>query len=235
MDGANRLATMTQSANPVSAVVLAGGQSRRMGRDKALLRIGDQPLLVVVLKRLAFLSGDLIVAAGDRGCYAEVLRSAPPTRCVNDPFPHAGPLSGIYAGLQAAKHSYSIVVACDMPYLNVALLSWMIDQAGNYDAVVPQVMTKNDAMANRSEEAPLASGRAKDGGFHPLHAVYSKSCMAPMQAAFERQELRLGALLATLHVRPVTAAEVEIYDPHFLSLKNINTPEEYANLSRLDL
>ena len=214
-----------------------------MGQDKALLRIDGQPLLVRVLQRLAKLSDDLIVAAGDAGRYEEVLRDAPPVRQVLDCVSGAGPLGGMCAGLRAARYEQAVVVACDMPFVNVALLEWMAGLLPGYDAVVPRFLDEQKPDFGAGDQKPgfcekpgflSAPGhRAKDAGLQPMHAVYSRACVEPIQAALARGERSVGTFLASLHVHVVDADEMTSFDPHHLSLRNVNTPEEYAECLRL--
>jgi molybdopterin-guanine dinucleotide biosynthesis protein A len=193
-----------------------------MGQDKALLPVEGQPLLVRVLWQLSVLSGDLIVAAGDAERYAGALKAAPAVRCVGDVVEDAGPLSGIYAGLSAARYTQAVVVACDMPFLNVALLGWMAEQLPGHDVVVPRVPETRFL-----PKTGFINQRAKDTGLHPLHAVYSTTCLEPIRVALDSGERSLGNLLTHLRVRVVEADEIAALDPQFLSLRNINTPEEY--------
>ena len=117
----------------VSAIIQAGGQSRRMGRDKALIDYQGQPIIAHVIETLRVLSNDIVVVSNRSDLYGSF-----GARVVADYDPPCGPLGGIAVGLQAVQHPLAVVVACDMPFLNVSLLRWLIDLADGYDAVVPQ-------------------------------------------------------------------------------------------------
>src|SRR5512137_1012273 len=124
---------MSQREQVVSAIVLAGGQSRRMGRDKALIDYQGRPIIAHVIDTLRTLTDDVVVISNRSDLYSSFgARVAP------DYDPPCGPLGGLAAGLQAMTAELAIVVACDMPFLNVNLLRWLIDLADGYDAVVPQ-------------------------------------------------------------------------------------------------
>lgn len=195
-----------------SAIILTGGQSQRMGQDKALLRIGGQTFLGLIAHKLAQISDDLLIAGCNRVGYAEAL-AALPVRFVPDSFENCGPLGGLHAGLQAMRHAVGVVVACDMPLVNIALLKHMVallDVNGN-DAVVPQ----------------------DERGWHPLHAIYRQSCVTPIEQMVHAGDLRVQSLIKQLNVRTIDKNEMARFDPHGLSLKNLNTPDEMAALKGL--
>src|SRR5215217_1355332 len=118
---------------PLSAAALAGGQSRRMGTDKALLPLvaGGQPMLGVVLERLSAVSNDVFVVANDQARYAALA-----ARVVPDLRLDVGALGGIQAAIASSAHDYCLVVACDMPFLSLPLLRQMADEPRSYDVLV---------------------------------------------------------------------------------------------------
>jgi len=118
-----------------------------------------------------------------------------------DLYPEKGPLGGIYTGLLAARSSHSIVVACDMPFLNTKLLSHMIELSQGFDAVVPRL---GEIM------------------MEPLHAIYARSCLDSMQARLERNQLGIYAFLKAVTVRYLEWEECRQLDPQLLSFFNIN-------------
>jgi len=209
---------------PSSVIVLAGGRSRRMGADKALLSVHGQPLLARVVRRLSGLSDDIIVSTDQAGRYADVLVGFG-VREVMDTIHDAGPLSGLCAGLTAARQDQVIAVACDMPFINAALLQWMVDQLPGYDVVVQQ--TGNPASASATPE-----NRASANGLHPLHAVYNRQCLDRIRVALNEGERSMGSLLR-LNVRRVGIEDMRSIDPPLLSLRNINTPADWAECLRL--
>jgi len=158
---------------PLSAAVLAGGQSRRMGEDKALLPLvpGGRPLLAVVLDRLSAVADDLFVVASDRPAYDRFAVPVYP-----DEIAEAGTLGGIATALRRARHEHCFVVACDMPFLRPAFLAWMAAQRRSYDALVPRV--------------PGESRQGSGAIWQTLHAIYGVDCLPPIErrlAAGERK------------------------------------------------
>jgi len=193
----------------VSVAILAGGQSKRMGRDKALLPAGDQVLLERVIDRVKPLSDDVFISTNSPDRYGQF-----GLRCVVDVYPGKAALGGIYSALLAAHHPYVLVVACDMPLLNTALLQYLVDLAPTADAIVPMV------------NAP-----------HPetLHAVYSKKSLPAIEACLQNNDLRVLSFFDHINVRYVDRSEIAPFDPEFLSFVNVNTPADWEEFrSRLN-
>lgn len=213
----------------LSGVILSGGQSRRMGRDKALLEVGGQRLIDRVVERLREVTDDIIVVANEPERYI-----GPHRRVIPDAFPNSGSLGGLYSGLVAARHAYVVAVACDMPFLNPALLRFLARAARGWDAALPQVSEGrltdggNHAIADRKVTA-------KNVDLQPLHAVYHRRVGRAILDRLQAGDMRMIGFLPHLRVRYVTAEEIARYDPLHLSFFNANTPEEWAAaLERLD-
>lgn len=214
----------SEAATPfASGVVLAGGASRRMGRDKAWIEFEGRALIERVIAALTPVCQEIVVVANDRAAYEKL-----GVKLVGDVLPGKGALGGIYSGLSAAQCDYALAVACDLPFLNAALLRYLLRLAPAYDVVIPRVPAANPAPRAQGQAAPGELPSAKDANLHPLHAVYSKRCLAPMLARLRADELRLISFHADVHVRVVTETEIARYDPQFLSFLNTNTPEELA-------
>ncbi|GAI24430.1 unnamed protein product, partial [marine sediment metagenome] len=143
----------------ISCIVLAGGKGLRLGQDKALEIIGNRSLLEWVISYLNFFNSDIIIVAASKQSYPQ-LDGYPKLRVVTDIYVNKGPLGGIYTGLKASNSFYNLVVACDMPFLNQALLHYMLQISAGFDLVVPRL---GDMV-------------------EPLHAVYSKGCLTPIES-----------------------------------------------------
>ena len=199
----------------LSGVILAGGKSRRMGKDKAFLEVGGRMLIQRVLDVVTALCDDVVIVTNTPERYAPF-----GARLVRDIFPGAGALGGLYTGLHAARHARSVVVACDMPFLNRGLLQYMADLAREFDAVIPALGSVRPDLSDTSN--------ARKWGLHPLHAVYGKACLMPIERAIQQGDLRVIAFLPEVRVRFVGPEEVERFDPEGRSFFNANTPEELA-------
>ncbi len=183
--------------------MLAGGLSRRLGRDKAWEVIGGMPLLQRVVDIVAGVVGETLVVSTP-GVAERPLRSRLGLRRLEDLSPGKGSLGGIYTGLCHASSSQCLVVACDMPFLNPRLLLHLLELAPGYDVVIPVVA----------------------GHLEPLHAVYSKGCLGPIRALLERGNLKVIDFLPQVRVRVVAGAEIDRFDPWHLSFFNVNTEED---------
>lgn len=190
----------------VSGVILAGGKSRRMGRDKSQLTLGGETLVARTVRLLSALSDDLVVVSGTQETYA-----GPNARLIEDRIPGGGALSGVHAGLLAARYDAAVVVACDMPFLNLALLRHMALLSSGYDVVVPRWQ----------------------GEVEPLHAIYSRNCVSAIEPVLRRGGGRIYDLYAQLAVRYLEPEEVIQFDPDGLSFFNINSPEDWIRAQEM--
>lgn len=194
----------------LSVAILAGGRSRRMGRDKALMKIGDRTLLEIVAERASNVADELLVIASERPEYAALGYTVIPDR-----YPDAGSLGGIYTAISAAKHAYCLVLACDMPLLSRSLLIFMASLPREYDVLIPALP------ADRSDQG----GRET---LETLHAIYSRSCLAPIQSRLEAGHYKIVGFFDDVRVRRLDESTVRAIDPNLLSFFNANTPAEFA-------
>lgn len=194
----------------MTAIILAGGASRRLGRDKASALLGGRTLLERAVLAMRQLAGDVIVVAAPGQP-----RPLPPelsVRLEEDLLPGRGPLAGLYTGLLAAPSPYCWAVGCDMPFLSPPLLRYLMERAPAYDAVVP-----------------LVAGR-----LHPLHAVYGKTALPTAEAMLAGGGGSLHGLLERLHVLHVGETEGARSAEWRRSCFNINTPEDWAQAEAID-
>jgi molybdopterin-guanine dinucleotide biosynthesis protein A len=174
VDRAHRRRDDIDVAYPATLLLLAGGQSRRMGRPKALLPIGGGTFFEWVAGRLRGGFPELLVAASRPVQLPSSLRS----RFLPDRLPGAGPLAGIEAGLRAARHSTVVVVACDMPDVSPDLAERLAAAAEGRDAAVPRV------------------GRRPE----PACAAYRRSALDAITEALDGGDLKAANVLARLDV-----------------------------------
>jgi molybdopterin-guanine dinucleotide biosynthesis protein A len=156
-----------------------------------------------VLDTLSLLGSEIILVAPQRCPLPEIAHYSR-TRIVNDIFPERGALGGIYSGLAASASPRNLVVASDMPFLNVGLLRYML-----------KVSADTDLVAYREGDQ-----------FEPLHAVYSRNCIAAMEELLHRDNVRIIEILRLVKTRLLTLEEIARFDPQRLSFFNINTEEE---------
>ena len=187
----------------VSGIVLAGGLSRRLGRDKAVEPIAGEPLIARCIGRLSAVADEIIVVVNDieRG---EQLPLPPMCRVVVDVYADSGSLGGIFSGVSALGNEWSVVVACDMPFLNIALLRYMLSLRVGFDAVVPVL----------------------DGRPEPTHALYSKACLPHIERRLQAGDLKIARFFDDVSVRYVSQEEVDAHDPDHMSFFNVNTQSD---------
>lgn len=182
----------------VTGVLLAGGKSRRMGEDKRHLLVGEQTLLERGLAVLRSTFQDVLVV---------IAQDSPPldveAHVVRDLVPDCGSLGGLYTGLMQAATPYIFVVACDMPFLDPAVIAQFTSRRTDADIVM----------------AKLASR------IHPMHALYSKRCLPVVERMIQARQLKIQEMASdrSLHVRYVTEGDLRAIDPSGRSFQNVNT------------
>lgn len=191
----------------VSLAILAGGQSKRMGRDKAFLKVGGQPVIERILARVKPLTTDILIGTNSPEKYTQF-----GVRLVSDVYPNKSALGGIYSVIRAARFPAVLVVACDMPFLNPALLQHLMSLAPTADIIAPLIE------ASQPET---------------LHTVYSKNCLPAIKAQLQTNRLRIINFFAELSVRYVAHDEIARFDPQFRSFLNMNTPQDWRQAQNL--
>lgn len=158
--------------NDVTGVLLAGGKSRRMGRDKARMELSGRPLFVNALK---LLQGNFqtVIIAGNRPDLAR-----PGIPAIPDIYPGSA-LGGLYTGLKAAKTEWIFVAPCDMPYPDQKILNHLLERRRGFDAVVPRTPS----------------------GYEPVFALYHKKCLPQMEAMLRRNQFRIYDFYQQINMR----------------------------------
>src|SRR4030042_564881 len=182
----------------MTSIVLAGGKGGRLGQDKLSVMVGSRPLFQRVIDCLALASDEILVVIA-QGQAEPILPAA--AKVVVDLYPGKNSLGGIYSGLAASRSFHSLVVACDMPFLNPSLLRYLIQVSPGFDVVIPRVEWR----------------------LEPLHTLYSKNCLPPIQQQIEQGNLKVDGFLEQVRVRYVEESEIDEFDPKRLSFFNINT------------
>ncbi len=189
----------------ISSVILAGGESRRFRKNKAFLKIGNKILIEQIVKKMRKLSDEVIIVTNtpQKFNYLNV-------RIIKDIIPNKGSLGGIYSGLFFAKNYTALVVACDMPFLNIPLLKYIISYSQDYDIVIPKI----------------------DNFFETLHATYSKKCLQPIKKLIDANNLKIIDFFPEVNVKFVGKKGIEKFDPDFISMFNINNLEDLEIASK---
>lgn len=191
------------------AIVLAGGRSSRLGRDKASEPLLGRPLLQHVVDRITPLVGELIIVRAPGQTLPDI-ETTLPVRIADDAYPGRGPLGGIYTGLRSAGASRCLAVACDMPLLSRRLLRELLRRSDACDVVMPVLAFPE-----------------------PLHAVYARACLEPMRARLDAGRLKITGFLGAVHICYMREAECRALDAELLSFTNVNTEEDLARVRDL--
>jgi molybdopterin-guanine dinucleotide biosynthesis protein A len=193
----------------LTLAIQAGGESRRMGSDKALLPFLGQPLIKRMLTRLAGIADEVIVTSNHPENF-HFLGLTP----ISDLLPGFGALGGLYTALSAASHPCVAVVACDMPFASPELFAVELDllRETGVDAVIPR----------------------SDAGTEPFHAIYRRdTCLPHVQAALDAGMRRVDAWFPQVNIRYLAPMEILPYNPNQLVFPNINTLEELRDAERI--
>jgi molybdopterin-guanine dinucleotide biosynthesis protein A len=199
----------------LSVVIQAGGQSLRMGEDKALKLFLGKPLIQRVIDRLAPLADEVIVTTNRPEDYAFLNAAAlsPAAvhrlRLVPDLKPGRGALGGLYTAIASAASPFVAVAACDMPFASAKLIE-----------------SAHRLMIGEGTDVVIAK---PDEGYEPFHAVYRRAaCLPAIEAAIEADQWKVIAWFPKVKVRILTPEEVKSFDPAGLCFWNLNTPEEFT-------
>ena len=190
-------------------VIQAGGESRRMGQDKALLPFLGQPLIERILKRISGLADEILVTTNNPGAFQFLGVPLYPDLVLD-----RGALGGLFTALRAASHPLVGIVACDMPFLNPDLLAFEREKLmeTKADIVIPETSS----------------------GLEPFHAVYRRStCLEPVKSALDAGKWRVDAWFYQIKLLALTSEEMRRYDPHLVSFWNVNTPEDLSHAQKM--
>lgn len=185
----------------ITGIILAGGENLRMGKNKAFLVVNGQRIIDRTKKLFAELFDEVLMVTNSPLEYLDLN-----LRLVSDLCPGKGSLGGIYTGLFYASHSHAFVAACDMPFLNKALIGHLIALSPGYDIVIPKT----------------------DDGLQPLHAIYSQKCLRFMEDLLRKDDLKIIDFFSKIKKREVPTEEILPIDPRLASFFNVNTPEDLA-------
>jgi molybdopterin-guanine dinucleotide biosynthesis protein A len=189
----------------LTGIILSGGKSLRMGENKAFLQIEGVPIIARIYDLFKELFQEVIIVTNQKEFFKNF-----DSKIYHDLMPDKGALGGLYTGIFFSSFQYSFCVACDMPFIKKSLVEYLVRNIQNNDVVVP---------------------RTKDG-LQPLHAVYSKSCLHPIERIIDEGKYKIIDMYKMVKVRVVDEHEFLSLDPFRDSFINVNTPEELLSLRR---
>ncbi len=191
----------TSLVSDVTGVLLAGGKSRRMGRDKRVLAVGEETLFARSLAALSSVFQHVLVVVAQDTDRLEI--DAPVLR---DLIPDCGSLGGLYTGLKQAGNEWVFAAACDMPFLDSATIRHFVGLKHEGDVVMAKLRH----------------------GLQPMHALYHRNCLPVMESLIQARDFKIHRLAdhPSLRVRLVPPEELHLLDPDARSFDNINTPDD---------
>ena len=212
---------------PVTGVILAGGKSRRMGENKALMRLGDISLIEHVIRCLHDVTDELLLVTNSPTEYTHL-----DVPMQGDILPGTGALGGVYTGLTHASHDTVLCVACDSPFLEPKLLTYLVSVLGEYDAVMPETYSSRQTPFCRNKDIGVTNpsyGADTQITLQTLCAAYSKRCLPIIALMLRESELRVHALQERARIKNVSPEVWREFDPEGMSFFNINTPEDFES------
>jgi molybdopterin-guanine dinucleotide biosynthesis protein A len=186
-----------------TGIILCGGKNSRMGVNKAFLSVGGKEIIHWLLDCLKPVLPEIILVTNEPRCYRNL-----DVRIVSDLIPACGPLSGIHAGLIFSANFYNLVLACDMPFINSRLVSYLLERAPGYDLTVPKL----------------------EKGLEPLFAVYAKSCLPFIEENLKKGRVKVIDFYPSLRVNYLSQREIQKVTTEKVFF-NVNTP---ADLTRAE-
>jgi molybdenum cofactor guanylyltransferase len=190
----------------ISCAILAGGRSRRFGRDKATATFGDRTLIEHVYSVAKTVFRHIVIVSSRHQVFAGVDADV-----IADLFPVPGSLSGIVSALVRAETKYVFVLGCDMPFVTPASISCVVEAAvRDHDVMIPGTAV----------------------GLEPLHALYARSCISPMLTAVERGNMRIARVFPLLSVH-IVETNAAFFSRGVSVFTNVNTDKDLEEAKRL--
>jgi molybdopterin-guanine dinucleotide biosynthesis protein A len=189
----------------MTIIILAGGKSIRMGRDKAFLKIDKIPLIKRQVRLLKRHFKKIFIVTNSPRKY----RRLKGIKVVSDIAAGQGPIGGILSGLSASRDHYNFVVACDMPFISPDLIKYMRRNSSGYDVVVPRIGKR----------------------YEPLFCIYSKNCIGRIKAFVGKKILKISRFFPEVKVKEISHEEVARFGCPEKIFMNLNTPKDLFRLN----
>jgi len=179
----------------ITCAILAGGYSKRMGKDKATLEINGKPLLFYVFETVKHVFRNIVIVSNNHSAFKGI-----DVPVVKDIAPVSGTMTGIVSALVHAHDPYVFVCACDMPFMTEYAIRHLINEIKGEDIIIPKT----------------------EKGYEPLHAIYSKSCISYMLKAIEQNRLKIDRIFPALNVKELNDSKW-FYNDGYSVFTNINS------------
>jgi molybdopterin-guanine dinucleotide biosynthesis protein A len=194
-----------EAISNISGIILSGGKSSRMGKNKAFIEIDGVPIIQRIYDLFKTIFSEIVIVTNQMELFQNF-----DAKIYRDLIPNQGVLGGLYTGIFCSSLPHIFCVACDMPFLKGPVIRYLIEKMDDYDVVVP---------------------RTKDG-LQPLHAIYSRNCLDPIRKIIEQKQLKIIDFYPMVKVNIVEEKEFRSLDPARESFLNVNTPEELGLIKK---
>lgn len=191
----------------MTGIILAGGKSTRMGRDKAFININGVSIIDNTINVFRKIFSEIIIVSNTPHKYVYT-----GIRVVSDLIPGSGALGGLYTGIHKACSKKCFAVACDMPFISEELIRYIISITG-YDAVIPRV----------------------NGYYEPLFSMYSKACEDIIRKQLEAGNFKINDFYSEVNVREVPEDELRLFDETLASFINVNSAEDLKGITKMEI
>ncbi len=188
----------------MTGIILSGGKSRRMGANKALMHVGEERLIDRTVSLFKDIFPEVIIVTNSPLDYLDQ-----DCTIVTDIIKGKGPLGGIYTGLFFASDENIFTTACDMPFLSRPFIEYMAERCADFDIVVPEL----------------------PDGLQPLHAIYSRRCLAAIKRTIDKDQLKITGFYKGLKKLVIPENVVKRFDPEGMMFVNINTQKDLERIS----
>lgn len=190
-----------------SAIILAGGKSKRFGNEKGLISLNGKPIILHVLERIEDIVNEIVIVVSSteqKQRFAKILESKAEIKVVVDKYDFNSPLVGALTGFEAITSKNSLLLPCDTPFISKQVASFLLDVCRNKAAVIP---------------------RWPDGKIEPLQASYNtEMAIKAAEEALNEGKFDMRSMISKLHgVRYISTLVIKEFDPEFLTFFNVNT------------
>ncbi|MDD3898451.1 MAG: molybdenum cofactor guanylyltransferase [Syntrophomonadaceae bacterium] len=189
-----------------SGVIMAGGRSSRMKFNKAFAEVAGKPVIQIIIEKLQPLFQEIIIISNEPEFFTSF--GLPVYR---DIYPYLGPVGGIHSALVNASHDRMFILGCDMPFMNIQLVQYMLGKISTYDSVVPEIASY----------------------LQPLAAVYNRTCLPVFTECLEHDKLKLTRIFSELNALVLKEDELQKFGNVKEVFFNVNDPKALAEAQKI--
>lgn len=190
----------------ISGIIMAGGRSSRMKFNKAFAQVGGKPVIQMIIEKFKPLFQEIIIISNEPQLFTSF--GLP---IYQDIYPYLGPVGGIHSALVNASNDQMFILGCDMPFMNMQLVEYMLSKISDYDSVVPEI----------------------DSYLQPLAAVYNRTCLPVFTECLEHDKLKLTLIFSELNALVLKEDELQKFGSVREMFFNVNDPDALAQAQKI--